>query len=138
MNKIIWPISLAYRSILEILFSDQEIKYIVWGFEVSKSPDPDRYNFFFIRKCWDFMKSGIIKFVKYFHRNLKLNKSMTSSFLALIPKNPNPQGIEDFRTICLVGCLKKTISKILASRIKRVISSLITPARPLSSQVDTC
>lgn len=51
---------------------------------------------------------------------------MTSSFLALVPKKENPQGFEEYRPIFLIGCLYKVISKILASRLRRVIGKLVS------------
>lgn len=121
-------LSIFDRSQLEVPFTKEkkEIRDAVWGCDKSKSPKPDNYNFFFIRKCWYFIKQDILKFVKKFHRTSKLNKSITYSFLTLIPKNLNPQGLEDLCHVCLVGCLQSNISKILAARIKRVLGSLIS------------
>lgn len=120
-------ISQEESRVLEILFTDLEIKSAVWDYKVSRSLGPYGYNFFIVRKCWEFMKTNIIKFVMDFHGNPKLNKSITSSFITLIPKNLNPQGLTDFRPIFLVGCLQKIISKVLASRIKGVLGNLISP-----------
>ncbi|XP_058724451.1 uncharacterized protein LOC131595932 [Vicia villosa] len=46
--------------------------------------------------------------------------------IALIPKSNNPQSLGEFRPICLVGSLYKIIAKILATRIKEVIGSLVS------------
>ena len=46
--------------------------------------------------------------------------------MVLIPKNGDPQGLHDFRHINLVGCITKVISKVLANRLKSVISSVIS------------
>src|SRR4051812_27768417 len=35
---------------------------------------------------------------------------MTPSFLDLIPKVENPQGLEEFRPICLIGSMYKVVS----------------------------
>ncbi|XP_058760611.1 uncharacterized protein LOC131633951 [Vicia villosa] len=43
----------------------------------------------------------ILKFVKEFHRISTLSKAITVSFIALIPKNANPQGLNEHRPICL-------------------------------------
>lgn len=53
--------------------------------------------------CWDLVKHDMASFVNVFHLNSKLHKAVTTSFLTLIPKADNPQGIEEFRPICLVG-----------------------------------
>lgn len=51
---------------------------------------------------------------------------MTTSFLALVPKSEIPQGLDDYRTICLVGCMYKVLSKRLASRLRKMMDKLIS------------
>ena len=52
-------------------------------------------------------------------------RGSNASFICLIPKVDNPQQLDDFRPISLVGCLYKIISKVLSLRLKKVISKLI-------------
>lgn len=61
-----------------------------------------------------------------FHVGAVLSKAITSSFLALIPKNNDPLGMDDYRLICLVRGIYKILSKVLASRVKRVIGKVIS------------
>ncbi|RZB71032.1 LINE-1 retrotransposable element ORF2 protein [Glycine soja] len=58
-----------------------------------------------------------------------LPKAITASFLALIPKVNSPQNLKEYRPICLIGCLYKILSKVLASRLKKVIAKLISPCQ---------
>ncbi|KHN31829.1 hypothetical protein glysoja_044310, partial [Glycine soja] len=48
-----------------------------------------------------------------------------SSFIALIPKLKDPQSISDFRPISLIGCVYKVIDKLLANRLRKVLTHLI-------------
>ena len=50
-----------------------------------------------------------------------------STFLALIPKEPNPTSIKKFRPISLCNASYKIFSKILSMRLKPCIHSLISP-----------
>lgn len=59
-----------------------------------------------------------------FHENATL--WFISTFIALIPKRSNPQEIKDFRPITLIGCLYKIISKILANRLNKVLTSVVS------------
>lgn len=61
-----------------------------------------------------------------FHSGVALLKSVTSSFLASIPKSNNPLGLDEYRPICLIGSIHKIISKVLAARIKKVIGKVIS------------
>ncbi|XP_058776602.1 uncharacterized protein LOC131650919 [Vicia villosa] len=76
-------------------------------------------------RCWSFV-SEVDAFVRDFHARGKLPKAITASFLALIPKGDNPQSVDDFRPICLVGCLYRLIAKLLAARIRLIIGKLIS------------
>lgn len=53
-------------------------------------------------------------------------KGICSSCIALVPKRDNPQRVSDYRPISLIGCIYKFISKLLASRLKKVIEKLIS------------
>ncbi|XP_035837072.1 uncharacterized protein LOC118484992 [Helianthus annuus] len=50
----------------------------------------------------------------------------SSSFITFIPKNKDPVGMKEYRPINLIGVISKTISKILANRLKLVIGTIIS------------
>jgi hypothetical protein len=50
---------------------------------------------------------------------------MLSYFVTLIPKVNSPFSLGDFRPISLLGSLYKLIAKVLASRLAKVMNSLI-------------
>ncbi|KAJ0845937.1 putative RNA-directed DNA polymerase [Helianthus annuus] len=55
-----------------------------------------------------------------------INKSCTSSFIALIPKVKDPTCPANFRPISLIGVINKVISKVLVNRLKKVLGNLIS------------
>jgi len=67
-----------------------------------------------------------MRFVTEFHRNGKLTKGINTTFIALIPKVDNPQSLNDFHPISLVGSLYKILVKLLANRLRQVIGSVIS------------
>lgn len=64
--------------------------------------------------------------VNNFYLNAKLPKSVSSSLLDLIPKRENPHTINDYIPISLIVSVYKTISKILSTRLKVVLNSVIS------------
>ena len=54
-------------------------------------------------------------------------KGTNASFITLVPQVVNPQLLNDFKPISLVGCVYKVVSKILSSRLKRVLDKVIDP-----------
>jgi len=107
-------------------FSVEEVKAAVWECENYKCPGPDGVSFGFIKDFWDMLKEDVMRFLKEFHRNGKLTKGINNTFIALIHKVDNPQRLNDFRPISLVGSMYKILAKVLACRLCTVIGSVIS------------
>jgi len=105
--------------------SEEEVKFVVWSCDSSKSPGPDDFNFGFLKLCWEILKEDILKAVNEFAVIGSWPKGSNVSFICLVPKVDNPQQLCDFRPISLVGCLYKIVSKVLSVRLKKAISKLI-------------
>lgn len=118
-------ISLIEKSNLEMPITIQEIKDVVWACRNDKSPGPDGFTFKFINKYWDIQLGDIASVVKYFERHGKIDPSCNSSFISLIPKIKDPQQLNDYRPISLIGCIYKIIAKIHAVRLKQVMGCCI-------------
>ncbi|KAJ0619222.1 putative RNA-directed DNA polymerase [Helianthus annuus] len=107
-------------------FSKEEIKEAVWSCGGDKSPGPDGFTFKFIKKFWELFEKDFESALDYFYVHGKLNRGCNSSFISLVPKTNNPQKINNFRPISLIGCISKVVSKILSSRLKKVMDFLIS------------
>ncbi|GKV29684.1 hypothetical protein SLEP1_g38589 [Rubroshorea leprosula] len=118
-------ITQADNELLTANFSEQEIKEAVWNCDPSKSPGPDGFNFRFIMTMWEVVKDDIINFVREFHQHGKMVRGSNASFIVLIPKTGNPQAIEEFRPISLIGVIYKIMAKLLANRLRKVLSKVI-------------
>jgi hypothetical protein len=110
-------------------FSEAEVKEAVWDCDSYKSPGPDGINFGFYKDFWENLRGDVMRFVSEFHRNGKLAKGINSTFIALIPKIDNPQRLNDFRPISLVGSLYKILAKVLANRLRLVIGSVVSESQ---------
>lgn len=71
------------------------------------------------------MKHDIIQFVLHFKRHDTFSFGCNASFITLIPKIKDPLLLGDYRPINLIGCMYKIVSKILASRLKQVVGSVV-------------
>jgi hypothetical protein len=107
-------------------FLEEEIRETIWSCDGNKSPGPDGFNLNFLKACWYIVKDDVVAFFKEFHKNAILPKALTASFLTLIPKKDHPQGLHDYRPICLIGSIYKILSKVLANRLKSVMGKLIS------------
>ncbi|GKU90755.1 hypothetical protein SLEP1_g4707 [Rubroshorea leprosula] len=111
---------------LERPFSVEEIEEGLRSCEGSKAPGPDDYNFNFLKFAWHCIKEDFINFFSEFHCNGKLVRGLNSSFLTMIPKKLNAVELKDYRPISLIGCVYKLLVKVLANRLKSVISEIVS------------
>ncbi|XP_020220498.1 uncharacterized protein LOC109803368 [Cajanus cajan] len=98
----------------------------VWSCDGNKCPGPDGFNLRFIKEFWDTLKEDFVGFFDEFFVNGKLVKGVNNSFITLIPKNDNPQGLGDYRPISLIGSVYKVLTKVLANRMSRVMPTIIS------------
>lgn len=111
---------------LEFKFEEAEIYGALLDIHPNKAPGPDGFIGFFIRKLWDDLKEDIILLFNKFWCSNILPPGVNSSFLTLIPKVHSPMVVQEFRPISLINCTMKILLKLLANRLKQVISSIIS------------
>ncbi|GKV26308.1 hypothetical protein SLEP1_g35639 [Rubroshorea leprosula] len=111
---------------LERPFTVEEIEEVLRSCDGSKAPGPDGFNFNFLKSAWLGIKEDFISFFSEFHQNGKLVRGLNSSFLALVPKKLNAVNLKDYRPISLIGCVYKLLAKVLANRLKSVMSDIVS------------
>ncbi|KAL4282916.1 hypothetical protein GQ457_16G008630 [Hibiscus cannabinus] len=106
-------------------FTEEEIQFALGTVESSKAPGPDGFNMRFLKKFWPSLKDEILDFFCKFYKGEVLDFSFNHSFIVVIPKNHNPNTIEDFRPISLVSSVYKLLSKVLVIRLGSVLEGII-------------
>ena len=114
---------------LEEMFTEEEILAAVSGLNVDKAPGPDGFPLAFWSFSWDFVKEEVMGFFREFFQNDQFVKSLNATFLVLVPKGRSVEDLKDLRPISLVGSLYKILSKVLANRIKKVLSLVISQSQ---------
>lgn len=99
---------------------------VVFKMNSEKAPGPDGMTPSIYRQHWDAIKSGLISFIKLFFEKNRLDPKVKQTHICLIPKIENPITIKDYRPISLANVAYKTISKILAERLKPWLNVIIT------------
>ncbi|GJU49226.1 RNA-directed DNA polymerase, eukaryota [Tanacetum coccineum] len=90
-----------------------------------KSPGPDGFTFGFYRHFWSTIENDVFEAIKYFFTCGEIPKGCNSTFIALIPKNPDANMVKDFRPISLIGSIYKIIAKILTNRLVGVLGDIV-------------
>lgn len=112
------------------------------SFKKNKAPGPDGFNVEFFLRCWDIVGPLFCDAVRDFFERSVMHPGVNSTLIALIPKSSTAASMKDFRPISLCTVAYKCVSKILASRIKNVLPSLIhisqsafIPGRQISDNI---
>jgi hypothetical protein len=111
---------------LEAPFLEKEVKDVIFGMDGDKAPGPDGFSLAFFQACWEVLKKNIMAIFFDFHARCKFEKSLNSTFISLIPKVSGAADLKDFHPISLVSGIYKIISKVLANRLRLVLSRIIS------------
>jgi len=131
-------LSIAARGILERQFDEEEITKALFNCCGDKVPGLDGMTMAFLQANWDIVRGEVSTMFSEFHLNGKFMASLNATFIRLIPKKADAQNIKDYRPICLIGCIYKLLSKVLARRLRSVIGSFISEIRmPLLWQANS-
>ena len=66
--------------------SEEEIKDTVFSMDSDSAPGPDGFSAKFYIACWDVLGKDVVSAVKAFLGGSTMDRSWTTTFLALIPK----------------------------------------------------
>jgi hypothetical protein len=108
------------------VFTMEEIGVALNQMPPLKAPGPDGFSACFYQKNWAVMGEEVCGVILNFLNSGIMNKDLNSTYIALIPKVPNPSRVSEFRPISLCNVLYKIISKVLANRLKTVLPDIIS------------
>ncbi|XP_057746700.1 uncharacterized protein LOC130965964 [Arachis stenosperma] len=94
---------------LERMPTTEEVREAVWDCESSMAPESDEFT------------SVVLKFF----RSLRLPSDSNITWVALAPKFTGAKEIKDLRSISIVGCVYKVISKVMVQRMISVMPCLV-------------
>jgi hypothetical protein len=105
--------------------TEKELLEVLHSFQKDKIPGPDGWTIEFFLGCYEIVGPDLLKMIEDTRTSGRIPQSLNSTFLALIPKMDNPETLDDFRPISLCNCAYKIVSKVIARRIKRILSKNI-------------
>ncbi|KAJ9566292.1 hypothetical protein OSB04_002258 [Centaurea solstitialis] len=106
--------------------TDDEIKAALFSIGNDKAPGSDGFSSKFYKAAWNVIGKDFLIAIHNFFYNARLAKEINHTLLCLIPKVPNATRVSDFRPISCCSVLYKVISKVIADRMKPVLSSIIS------------
>jgi hypothetical protein len=107
-------------------FMVEEVDLALSQMHPLKSPGPDGFSACFYQKSWPTVHAEVCKAVLEFLNTGHLDHSVNTTNIVLIPKIKNPTRVTEFRPISLCNVLYKLIAKVLANRMKKVLTKIIS------------
>jgi len=106
--------------------SEEELKVVLGSFQKDKSPGPDGWSIEFFLDLFDLLGNDLLAVLEDSRTSGRFPASFNSTFIALIPKSDNALALNEYRPISLCNCIYKIISKVIARRLKRVLSDNVS------------
>lgn len=103
-----------------------ELESTLKWFKKDKSLGPDRWSMEFYLAFFETLGLDLLKVIDECTIYGCMYEAINTTFIALVPKVDFPQIFNDFWPISLHNCLYKVIAKIIANRIKPILSDNIS------------
>ncbi|CAN1126675.1 LINE-1 retrotransposable element ORF2 protein [Linum perenne] len=107
----------------------REVQKALFSLGADKSPGPDGFTVQFYRSSWGTIGSEVTTAVQSFFDRGELPLQVNATSLALIPKVLNADEFRNFRPISCCNVLYKCITKVIATRISRMLPRIISPSQ---------
>jgi len=107
-------------------FQREEIIQAIHSMHPTKAPGPGDMFAIFYQKYWEVISNDIINTVLNVLNSNALVAPLNQTNIALIPKTNSPTKMNEFRPISLCNVSYKIISKVLANRLKAILSTIIS------------
>ena len=119
-------ISDAEKETLETNVTENEIYTAVINLSTNKAPGIDGIPIEFYQKYWNIIKNEFVQIIKNITNGTLLINNQRRAIITLLPKGGDLNLLKSWRPISLICCDIKIVSKILANRIKPLLSNIIS------------
>jgi hypothetical protein len=106
--------------------SKDKLQKVMHSFQKDKSHGPDGWSIEFFLGFYEIIEDNLMRFIEESQSSWKRIDIFNTTFIALIPKSYNPESYEEYRPISLCNCICKIIAKIIALKVKKLLSESIS------------
>lgn len=107
-------------------FTGEEVRRALFQMGPFKAPGMDGFPAHFYQKFWSTVGNDVTQVALHFLNNNGDLKDINETWIVLIPKNNHPENFTQFRPISLYNVCYKIISKVIANRLKVILSDIIS------------
>ena len=105
---------------------EEELKEVLGSFQKDKIPGPDGWTIEFFLDLFEILGRDLLQVVEDSRSAGWIPASFNTTFIALIPNSNNATSLNDFRPISLCNCIYNIISKVIAQRLKAILSAQVS------------
>ncbi|KAL3695340.1 hypothetical protein R1sor_009416 [Riccia sorocarpa] len=110
---------------LDEIPDDEENEETVKGLKRGKAPGLDGVTADCILSCWEFVRDDCCSMVRAFWTSKSMLERDVRGCIKLLPKTEVRQNLKNWRPVTLMSCTYKIISKLIATRIKKLLPGLV-------------
>ena len=92
-----------------------------------KAPGMDGLPTIFYKHYWHLIGEDVVREVLHVLQGGSIPEGWNDTLVVLIPKVQDPERLKDLRPISLCNVVYKLVSKVLANRLKSILSEIISP-----------
>lgn len=119
-------LSAEQKQTCEGKISIQECENVLDSFQTNKSPGNDGIPIEFYKRCWNIISQPFLESVNESFEKGEMSNSQKQAVITLIEKKGKDRCfIENWRPISLLNVDAKILSKVIATRIKKVLPDII-------------
>jgi hypothetical protein len=115
------------NDILTAPYTREEVKKAMFNIGDLKAPGPDGLHAIFYKRFWHIIGEDLTDEVLLAVNSRVIPEGWNHTTIVLIPKVESPESITQFRPISLCNVVYKVIAKLLANRLKHILTYIITP-----------
>jgi Reverse transcriptase (RNA-dependent DNA polymerase) len=110
-------------------FSEEEIREALFQTCDTKALGPDEFPIIFYQHFWPIVKADILRLFQAFYEGKLQISQLNRGMVCLIPKKGQALTVKDYRPISLLNCIYKLITRVLTSRLEKVLQRLVGPTQ---------
>ncbi|CAN0875672.1 LINE-1 reverse transcriptase homolog [Linum grandiflorum] len=118
-------LSLEDQNALDAPYTRAELKSALFSIKPGKAPGPDGLTSVFYKSSWEVVGEDVLAVMDSFFVSSVLPPTLNSTIIAMIPKKCNATHMHDYQPISCCNTIYKSISKVLANRLKLVLPRII-------------